>query len=73
MAAEWVIWYVHTGHLGVTAVQVSYLDPNEQYPPIKEKLGHWVGIAENVADQLTYLILTTNKSQICCLFYVYCH
>ena len=45
---------------------VMYLDTNEpSFPHSKELFGHWVGIAENVGDALTYKILTLDLQIIC--------
>ncbi|HEY9706866.1 MAG TPA: reverse transcriptase domain-containing protein, partial [Oculatellaceae cyanobacterium] len=44
---------------------VLYLDTNlPSYPHSKERLGHWVGIAHNVGDALTYKILTKDMTVI---------
>ena len=38
---------------------IMYLDTNTpSCPNSKEKFGYWVGVAENVGDELTYVILT---------------
>ena len=45
---------------------VMYLDTNgPSFPQSKELFGHWVGIAENVGDALTYKILTPEFQVIC--------
>ena len=44
---------------------IFYLDTNgPSFPTSKELFGHWVGIADNVGDALTYLILTPNNKVI---------
>ena len=44
---------------------VFYLDTNKpSFPQSKELFGHWVGIADNIGDALTYLILTPNNQII---------
>src|SRR5215210_256288 len=44
---------------------VFYLDTNKpSYPNSKELFGHWVGIAENIGDALTYWILTPEYTLI---------
>ena len=44
---------------------VFFLDTNKpSFPKSKELFGHWVGIADNVGDALTYLILTPNNQII---------
>ena len=41
---------------------VFFLDTNKpSFPASKELFGHWVGLADNVGDALTYLILTPNN------------
>jgi len=41
---------------------VFFLDTNKpSFPKSKELFGHWVGIADNVGDALTYLILAPNN------------
>ena len=44
--------------------KVYYLDPTSPYPSPKEKVGRFVGIAENVGDTLTYEILTDDTRQV---------
>ena len=44
--------------------KVYYYDPKSSYPGPKEKLGHFVGIAENVGDTLTYKILTSDTREV---------
>eukprot|EP00957_Ditylum_brightwellii_P096055 7317980-Ditylum_brightwellii.AAC.1 len=39
------------------SIGISWLD----YTTSDERLGHWLGVAENKGDLLTYLILTENK------------
>ena len=46
--------------------RVYYYDPLTSFPESKEKLGRFVGIAENVGDTLTYKILTEKTEQIIC-------
>ena len=44
---------------------VYYLDDDGQFPSeSKEKLGRWVGVAENVGDVLTWWILTDDTKQV---------
>ena len=44
---------------------VFYLDTNKpSFPNSKELFGHWVGIAENIGDALTYWILTPEYTLI---------
>ena len=44
---------------------VYYLDDDGSFPSdSKEKLGRWVGIAENVGDVLTWLILTEDTKRV---------
>ena len=44
---------------------VYYLDPDPGFPSeSKEKLGHWVGIADNTGDFLTYQVLTDDTKQV---------
>ena len=44
--------------------KVYYYDPKSSYPKPKEKLGYFVGIAENVGDTLTYKILTDDTREV---------
>ena len=44
--------------------KVYYLDPSEKYPETKEKLGRWIGVAHNVGDHLTYVILTSDTHRL---------
>ena len=43
---------------------VYYYDPNVPYPASKEAMGHFVGIAENVGDVMTFYILTGDTGQV---------
>jgi hypothetical protein len=43
---------------------VYYLDVEEPAPLSKEKAGHWLGVAQNVGDALTYHILTDDTQQV---------
>ena len=36
---------------------VLYLDSEESWPRTKERPGHWVGVAHNIGDSLTFYIL----------------
>lgn len=36
---------------------VLYLDHEEVWPASRERTGRWVGVTENIGDQLTYWIL----------------
>jgi transposase InsO family protein len=38
--------------------KILYYCPNESFPATKEKLGRFIGFAENTGDSLTYIILT---------------
>ena len=40
---------------------VFYYEKQSSYPRSKERLGWWVGVAENTGDALTYNILTTDN------------
>ena len=40
--------------------KVYYLDPRSKYPNPREKLGHYVGVTENVGDTLIYKVLTND-------------
>ena len=44
--------------------RVYYYDPLASFPESKEKLGRFVGIAENVGNTLTYKILTENTEKV---------
>jgi len=48
---------------------VYYLDPSDESFPsaTKEKLGHFVGIAESVSDAMTYKVLTDDTKKV-----IYC-
>lgn len=43
---------------------VFYLDKSASFPESKERLGWWVGVAENCGDALTYKVLTTDFNVI---------
>ena len=44
---------------------VYYLDDDGQFPSAtKEKLGRWVGVAENVGDVLTWFVLTDDTKRV---------
>ena len=45
---------------------VLYYTPDSSYPDLRECFGHFVGIAKNVGDALTYLILTDATQEIIC-------
>ncbi|MGH3055873.1 MAG: hypothetical protein ACRDL7_12945, partial [Gaiellaceae bacterium] len=45
---------------------VYYYDPNVPFPTSKEKSGHFVGIAENVGDALTFKLITDETNQVIC-------
>ena len=49
--------------------QIYYLDPSDESFPsaTKEKLGHFVGIAESVGDAMTYKVLTDDTKMV-----IYC-
>ena len=44
--------------------RVFYYMPDAKFPSSKERLGRVVGIAENVGDALTFLVLTEDTNQI---------
>ena len=44
--------------------RVLYLDHEQSFPDSKERSGYWVGIAENIGDALTYLILDDQSKQL---------
>jgi hypothetical protein len=44
--------------------QVYHHNLEATFPDSGEKLGHFVGIADNVGDTLTYYILTDNTNQV---------
>ncbi len=44
--------------------KVYYYDPKAAFPTPKEKIGRFVGVAENVGDTLTYKILTDDMRQV---------
>ena len=44
--------------------QLLYADPESKFPNPVEKLGHFLGIAENVGDTMTYWVLTTRNTMI---------
>ena len=41
--------------------QPIYYAQENSFPNVKEQFGHWLGVAENKGDALTYYILTENK------------
>ena len=41
---------------------IYYFDHEQSFPHTKELPGHFIGIAENIGDALTYYVLTTNKT-----------
>ena len=43
---------------------VLYYDKNASYPKSKERLGHFLGVAEHVGDALTYHVLTIDMQVI---------
>ena len=43
---------------------VYYYDPSSPYPLPKEKVGRFLGVAENVGDTLTYKILTSDTQEV---------
>ena len=43
---------------------VLYLDHKETWPASKERAGRWVGVTENIGDQLTYWILDEQSKQL---------
>ena len=45
--------------------KVLYLASDEPFPNSKELCGHFVGIAENVGDALTYKILSEHNQVVC--------
>ena len=44
--------------------RVYYLDAEVPFPQSKEKLGRFVGIAENTGDALTFLVYTEDTEQV---------
>ena len=42
--------------------KVLYADHEESFPASKEKIGRWMGVAENKGDALTYWILAENET-----------
>ena len=44
--------------------KIFYLDPKETFPDSKEQPGYWLGVAQNVGDELTFKILTNDTHQI---------
>ena len=49
-----------------------YYDLNESFPEAKEKLGKWMGVAQNYGDDLTYWILTADTEELIVQSYVQC-
>ena len=43
---------------------VYYYDPSVPFPASKECLGHFVGIAENVGDTMTFKVLTDDTQEV---------
>ena len=43
---------------------VYYLDPDVSFPDTKEKIGHFLGVAENCGDDLVFWILTGKRTVI---------
>ena len=43
---------------------ILYLDHKETWPSYKERTGRWVGVTENIGDQLTYWILDEQSKQL---------
>ena len=43
---------------------VLYLDHEGVWPASKERTGRWVGVTENIGDQLTYWILDEQSKQL---------
>eukprot|EP00957_Ditylum_brightwellii_P045398 3441055-Ditylum_brightwellii.AAC.1 len=71
-APELIGWITpHQAYFGTTPdisalLQYHFFQPNyysdeESFPICKERLGHWLGVAENKGDTLTYWILADNK------------
>ena len=48
--------------LQYTFYQPVYFSDKDTYPHANERLGHWLGVAENKGDVLTYWILTENQT-----------
>ena len=44
--------------------RIYYLDVEETYPNSREKPGHFLGVAENIGDALTFYILTDDTKQV---------
>jgi len=43
---------------------VYYLESTETFPSTRERLGYWIGVADNVGDFLTYWILTADHQHV---------
>jgi len=50
--------------LHYTFYQPVYFSDKDSFPDADERLGHWLGVAENKGDTLTYWILSDNKTVI---------
>eukprot|EP00957_Ditylum_brightwellii_P085880 6533147-Ditylum_brightwellii.AAC.1 len=46
--------------------QPIYYSDQEAFPTTSECMGHWLGVAENKGDTLTYWILADNKQVLAC-------
>ena len=44
--------------------KVYFLDPDAKFPDTSERLGYFVGIAENKGDDLTFWVLTQDTDQL---------
>ena len=47
--------------LQFTFFQPIYFSDKDIFPNAEERMGHWLGVAENKGDALTYWILAENK------------
>ena len=43
---------------------ILYLDHEAVWPASKERSGHWLGVAHNIGDSLTYWILDDQSKQV---------
>jgi len=43
--------------------KVYYLDTDEKFPSTKQLPAHWVGVAHNVGDCMTFKLITENMEQ----------
>ena len=43
---------------------ILYLDSEDSWPSSKERVGYWLGIADNIRDFLTFWIMDTQTKQV---------